>query len=225
MQSFKETLRDEQSTQLFLRERISVSSNQKRVELLLVVSGNQPFAILMTQVHNVVRPGPDGIEVLHEPNSDEPYASGEIYYQGEGLKVLELPRALQLPLVEPINRSRILVCGKLKPDGTLENPFGVAIEDVIAVKTYSLDDLRLLPKWLTDGIPGLIWGAVLVEREVLVHEKTLDSGVLEPVNFGDFSSSNSFENGQTFKDSQRPVMLLDLEVLRSVLFVGQENTW
>jgi hypothetical protein len=66
---------------------------------------------------------------------------------------------------------------------------------------------------------------VLVEREVLVHEKTLDSGVLEPVNFGDFSSSNSFENGQTFKDSQRPVMLLDLEVLRSVLFVGQENTW
>ncbi len=190
-----------------------------RVELILIRASHQPFALLMSQVYNIVRPGPDGIEVLRQPNLKHNRSWGEVLYQGEAIRVMELPVMLKLPLVEPIQRSRVLLSGTFRADGGIEAPFGVAIEDILAVKNVAYDDIRLLPKWLARDLNGLLWGAALMDRETLAKEGALEiiknEAQLEPVSFAQYAEND---------EELSRVALTESEVLGDPLTPPPTNT-
>jgi|GEM_PF-1783317 len=262
-------LSDEQLELALLRRQQfgqSLSSNKGRVEFILIRSSHQPFALLMSQIYNIVRPGPDGIEVLRQPNLKHNRSWGEVLYQGSAIRVMELPVMLKLPLVEPIQRSRVLLSGTFRPDGGIEAPFGVAIEDVLAVKSVSYDDIRLLPKWLARNLNGLLWGVVLMDRETLAKEGALEiiknEAQLEPLSFAEYAEnpedllrialaepevlldsdgnisadrSPVYNNEQLLhelrfsgkfvhvqQDERRPVMILNLDALKRVIYQEEE---
>ncbi len=178
----------------------TTNPRQNSVEIVLVKAAHQPFGLLMTQVYNIVRPTSEGIRVQQwpDPHNGRPWA--EIDYNGGRLRVLELAAMLQMPLVEPIDRSKIVLTGQMKPDGSLDSPFGLAVDDVIAVRGVALDNLRLMPGWLCQKRLGrLIWGMALLDRESLAQEETgaflTPVNLLTPVQLSDFmSEAVSFEN-------------------------------
>ncbi len=138
-----------------------------QVELIVASAGHQLFGILMAQVSNIVRPGPTGLQVLSTPVLPTRLFS-EVAYQDGRLRVLELSRQLFLPLVEPIERCKVLLTGPPQAAGRNEMQFGVAVDDIVTLRQFNLNDLRLLPRWLCGQHLGkLIWGAVLVAPETL----------------------------------------------------------
>jgi hypothetical protein len=149
--------------------------------------------------------------------------------------------------VEPLSRSKVLLSGKLLPNGNIEQPFGVAVDDILAVRSVSLDDLRVLPDWLCRKRLGrLLWGAALIDKADLVQQNIVNeftsANMLSPVQFSDFLSEaisfgsnaavapinlpqpqplRSFVAADTTRASEevrRPVMLLDLDVLKEVAY-------
>lgn len=167
----------------------------QQVEIVIVMAAHQPFGLLMNQVYNIVRPQNQAVRVIAQPNPAQGRQWGEIEYQGGSLRVLELARMLQLPLVEPIDRSKILLTGKLLANGTIEKPFGLAVDDIMVVQPVGLDNLRLLPDWLCKKRLGkLVWGAALLERETLEQQSLLhhlqDEGLLAPLQIANFEDDN-----------------------------------
>lgn len=171
-----------------------------QVEIVIVMAAHQPFGLLMNQVYNIVRPQNQAIRLICQPDPARGRQWGEIEYQGGGLRVLELARMLQMPLVEPIDRSKILLTGQLRPNGTIEKPFGLAVDDILVVQTVSMDNLRLLPGWLCQKRLGkLVWGAALFEREILEQQSSLHQiqaeGLLGPLQIASFEEDNiNFDN-------------------------------
>lgn len=213
------------------------------VRVVLVSVAHQPFGLLMSQVYNVIRPGAQGFKLKQQPDSENGREWGEIEYRGQALRVIELARLLHLPLTEPIEYSQILLCGQLNSRGAILEPFGIACDDILsATQTFSIEELRLLPGWLFYKRLGrLIWGAALVNRKVLEEQPQLAPGLpglglLEVASVGlDLSQNKSkplsaLKKGKAtdFKhdfhpaETQRPVMLLDLEVVRRRLFVDSK---
>lgn len=226
------------------------------VEIVLVMAAHQPFGLLMSQVYNIVRPQSEGIRALTLPQPAKGRYWGEIAYQDGRLRVLELARMLQMPLVEPIDRSKILLTGALQPNGALTDSFGLAVDDILAVQHLPLNDLRLLPEWLCRKRLGkLVWAMALVERAVLAQQGAnteLDTeNLLAPVHLADFMSeavsfgadlglavpsqsaaasvsaspaltftagSPSEKAGGSQEQSRRPVVLLNLEALKTFAF-------
>ena len=231
----------------------------QRIELILVKVAHRPFGVLLSQIYNIVRPQNGTLQVLSQPDPANNRAWGEIIYQGEPLRVLELTRMLQLPLVEPIDRSRILLSGKLRPDGTIDQPFGLAVDDILAVQAVSLDEVRLLPTWLCHKRLGrLVWAAALLDQTVLLQQSTArelqSQSVLSPLQLSDFMSepmifgeeanfdlqsllplsptepavtltnrlSDNFPvTSKPLAQSVRPVMLLDVSLLKSFAYSDQ----
>jgi hypothetical protein len=143
----------------------------QQVELIIVMAAHQPFGLLMNQVYNIVRSQGQAIKVISQPDPEQGRQWGEIEYQGGKLRVLELARMLRMPLVEPIDRSKILLSGKLLPSSTLEKPFGLAVDDILVVRQVGLDNLRLLPEWLCRKQLGkLIWGVALMDQADLEQQ-------------------------------------------------------
>jgi chemotaxis signal transduction protein len=213
-----------------------------QIELVLVRVAHRPFGLLMSQIYNIVRPETQSFKVKTYPDEQVGREWGEIEYRGSTsiLKVLELARVLKLPLVEPIERSQILLTGKAQATGVISQPFGVACDDILSIITLPLDDLRPMPFWLFKKRLGkLIWSAALIERKLLV-------GQVEPAEFdldndllGENQAKDSLEElGLIFtpslapykpeislrreaskpKDERQPVMLLDLDVLRRRIY-------
>jgi hypothetical protein len=174
------------------------SSHRERsqqVEIVIVMAAHQPFGLLMNQVYNIVRPQNQAVRIICQPDPAHGRQWGEIEYQGGGLRVLELARMLQLPLVEPIDRSKILLTGKLLPNGTIEKPFGLAVDDILVVQPVPMDNLRLLPDWLCKKRLGkLVWGAALLQREGLEQQSALHhiaaEGLLGPLQVASFEGAN-----------------------------------
>jgi len=141
-----------------------------QVELIIASAGHQFFGILMSQVSNIMRPGPAGLQVL-SPSALSNRLYSEVAYQGGRLRVLELSRQLFLPLVEPIERCKILLTDPTHGAGRGEMQFGVAVDDIVTLRQFNLSDLRLLPRWLCGNQLGkLIWGAVLIAPETLAQD-------------------------------------------------------
>ncbi len=158
----------------------------QQIEVIIVMAAHQPFGLLMNQVYNIVRPQGAGVQILRQPNAAKGRFWGEIEYQSGRLRVLELARMLLMPLVEPIDRSKILLTGKLQQNGTIEQQFGLAVDDILSVQQVGLDQLRLLPGWLCQKRLGkLVWGVALVEREALAQQSSLNQlhseGLLVPL--------------------------------------------
>lgn len=180
-----------------LRPELVAGSNRgQQVEIVIVMAAHQPFGLLMNQVYNIVRPQNQAIRIICQPDPVHGRQWGEIEYQGGGLRVLELARMLQLPLVEPIDRSKILLTGKLLPNGTIEKPFGLAVDDILVVQPVSMDNLRLLPDWLCKKRLGkLVWGAALLEREGLEQQSALHhiaaEGLLGPLQVASFEAAGA----------------------------------
>lgn len=147
--------------------------NRDQIELIVVVVGHQVFGLLMSQVINIVRPGPAGTQVLKPIGSQPDHSYGEILYRNSPLRVVELNRQLLLPLVETLERSKVLLTGRVQSDGSIKFPFGIAIDDIVTLRRVNLADLRLLPSWLCAAHFGkLIWSTALVEPEALSYDKT-----------------------------------------------------
>lgn len=167
---------------------------EQQVEILLVMAGHQPFALLMSQVFNIVRPQGTGIKVVSLPDQEKGRAWGEIEREnGNRLRVLELARMLHLPLVEPISRSQILLTGRVLPEGRIEHLFGLAVDDIQSATTVGLDKMRLLPDWLCRKRLGkLIWGVALLEQAFLAQQSALNevttASLLTPVQLDKFMS-------------------------------------
>src|SRR5690242_14474026 len=89
-----------------LSKRAEVSN---QVEIVLVKVAHQPFGLLMSQIYNIVRPENQAVKVQSQPAPEAGREWGEIDYRGDTLMVLELARMLKMPLVEPIERSQILL--------------------------------------------------------------------------------------------------------------------
>jgi chemotaxis signal transduction protein len=217
---YKSGVSDDQLELAFRRKYITVTEPRQDVEVMMVAAGNQPVALLMSQVYNIVRPGPDGINVIEQPDSGNADAYGLIEYRGNTLRVIELPRLLRLPLVEPINRSRVLVCGGVSGEGGQpEQAYGVAVEDVLAVKNYRISDLRRLPSWIAPDLKGILLGAILVERHLLSGDNLGQFELLiQPLNF-ERPDQNTFPEGSNV-EGYRPVIVLNLEPVQNILFGG-----
>ncbi|HEX2916807.1 MAG TPA: hypothetical protein VH186_38975 [Chloroflexia bacterium] len=196
----------------------------RTIEIILVSAGHQPFALLMSQAYNLLRPLDEsaGNPILRwpEPEQNRPWA--EIAFQGKSLPVLELARILELPLVEPLDRCRILLSGK-NNDKQL-NLFGLAVDEIQTILSdISLDDIRLLPAWLTGKRLGkMIWGSVLIKRQVFTElaqsGQDLLPAPLAPGNdFDDVTAleknGSDTDNEDLEHDDRVPVLLLDLEVI------------
>ncbi len=220
------------------------TQNSNRVELILVRVAHQPFGLLMSQVYNIVRPDVHGVKLLRRPDKNGGREWGEIEYRGAPLRVLELARMLHLPPVEPIERSQILLSGQIMPSGEIVQPFGIACDDIAAITSATLEDMRPVPGWLFQKRLGkLIWSAVLVARTILQEQHAmqgLGDNVLDSLQIEDslselgvimppvatvpitptFSlnrySSKAGELKREVKpgDERIPVMLLNLEILR-----------
>jgi chemotaxis signal transduction protein len=217
------------------------------VDVVVVIVGHQPFGLLVSQVYNIVRSATENLNVLREPDPKNGRQWGEIAYSGGTLRVMELARMLQLSLVEPLSRSKVLLSGKLLPNGNIEQPFGVAVDDILAVRTVNLEDLRVLPDWLCRKRLGrLLWGAALIDKTELVQQSIVNefnsANVLSPVQFSDFlSEAMSFgsngavapislpqaqplrsfvatDTNRTTEEVRRPVMLMDLDVLKEIAY-------
>ncbi len=146
----------------------------QRVELILVKIAHQPFALLMSQIYNIVRPQDGHFQLLRPPDPLSNRLWGEISYLDTQLRVLELTRMLHLPLVEPIESSRILLTGKLMPDGLIQEPYGLAVDDILAVQMLSLNELRLLPRWVCQKRLGqLIWAIALLDQTSLSEQNVI----------------------------------------------------
>lgn len=234
------------------RTGITSTKTGKQVEIILVMTGRQPFGMLMSQVYNIVRIHSEKFKILQSPNAAKDRVWGEIEYMEGRLRVLELARILQLPSLEPLQRSKILLSGKLLPNGSISQPFGVAIDDILSVRLVPMEDLRLVPGWLTRKRLGkLLWGAAMIDRDALIQQGTLNElnseDLISPVQIAEFmaeaanfSGSASFMPVPTPKTSeinpittflganaarfgqpiekQRPVMLLDLDVLKYLAY-------
>ncbi len=164
---------------------------EDQIEIVIVMAGHQSFGLLLSQVYNILRPQNDGINVLKQPGSAPGQVWGSIEYQGGELRVLELARMLHRPLVEPIDRSRILLTGKLLADGRVEHQYGLAVDDVLAVQRVGMEQLRLLPAWMCQKKLGkLVWGTALLERHSLEQHSALHQlqteGLLTPLQFAIF---------------------------------------
>lgn len=218
-----------------------ITHHSSLIELVLVKVAHQPFGLLMSQVYNIVRPEDRGVKLLKHPTSGEGREWGEIEYRGQTLKVLELARMLHLSLVEPLERSQILLGGKLSAGGAIIEPFGVACDDIIVITTVNSEDLRTVPGWLFYKRLGkLVWGAALLERELLVTQDEVEgipgdllvgapvrgdelSILGQPVTFTTPHLNPAPSSGRLMreakpKDERRPVMLLDLDVLRRRIY-------
>lgn len=209
-----------------------------QIEVVLVKVAHQPFGLLMSQIYNIVRPDNQGVRVRTRPDAEAGRDWGEIEYRGDALMVLELARMLLLPLVEPIERSQILLSGRLQPNGAIVQPFGVACDDILSITRLPFDDLRPTPEWLFRKRLGkLLWGAALVDRKLLVeqHEASaINKGLLDETQLEDslqelglalppmlttipitaYNTELRLKRDTKPKDERLPVMLLDLDVLR-----------
>jgi chemotaxis signal transduction protein len=220
------------------------SSLDQTVELILVQVANQPFGLLMKQVYNIARPEANLFSVKSQPDPANGREWAEIFYQGKTLSVLELASKLHLTPAEPLDTSKILLSGQFVPGGTIQQPFGVSVDDIIGVCHIGLDHLRLLDDWVCRKRLGrLIWGVALVGRETLTHHN--GSGELQPASpFSGIISetgplpgqvqrnkngriapaptgSSGLEDRSRVKNNlpeEQPVMLLDLEILRATLY-------
>ena len=168
-----------------------VSKSSQSVEVVLVKIAHQPFGLLMSQVYNIVRPPTGEFKVLTWPDATRNKLWSEIVYQEEPLRVLELARMLELPTVEPLERSRILLTGLLLSNGTIKQPFGLAVDDILAVQLINKDDIRLLPDWISRKRLGkLLWGAALLDRAILNQQSVAGElqaqDVLAPMQLADF---------------------------------------
>ena len=224
----------------------------KQVEVVLVIVSHQPFGLLMSQVSNIVRPQSENIQVLSSSTDDQPWA--EIEYQFGRLRVLELARMLHMPLAQPIARSKILLTGNIEANGKVKKAFGVAIDDILSIKSIPMDDLRLLPTWMCSKRLGrLIWAVALIDRVMLTQqsdeqeshsEDTVSANELadfmsEVLSAGgdsaslqaflppseirtpslsrtNFSSLNNELVKLSPAEPRRPVVLLDLDALKSI---------
>jgi chemotaxis signal transduction protein len=156
-----------------VRETGSSAANDQ-VEIVVALAAHQIFGLLMTQVINIVRPGPTGLQVISNSDENEGQSYGEILYQNNIIRVVELTRQLHLPMVEPIERSKILLTEQVGKNGRDRVTFGVAIDDIISLLRVNKADMRLLPSWLCAARLGkLVWGVVLMEAEQLAYDKTM----------------------------------------------------
>lgn len=237
------------------RSRANGAKTSKQTEVILVMSARQPFGMLMSQVYNIVRTYGENLKVISWPEPEKGRIWGEIQYMEGKLRVLELNRILNLPVGEPLQRSKILLSGKLLPDGSIEQPFGIAIDDILSVRQVPLEDLRLLPDWLTYKRLGrLLWGAAMIDRDALIQQGTLNElnseDLVTNLQIADFmaeAASFTNQNSQAAPnptkrpevnpvlsfigvntntpnrfghptEKQRPVMLLDLDVLKGLAY-------
>lgn len=224
---------------LNLTQRAEVSS---QVEIVLVKVAHQPFGLLMSQIYNIVRPENQGVKVKTRPDPEAGREWGEIEYRGDSLMVLELARMLKMPLVEPIERSQILLSGKLQPNGAIVQPFGVACDDILSITRLPLDDMRPIAEWLFRKRLGkLIWSAALVDRKLLAEQQNVNPvsqrlmeeaqveqslqelglampPVLESVPLTKFNDILRLKRDTKPRDERFPVMLLDLDVLRRLIY-------
>lgn len=234
---------------------------QEQIELVVVSAGHQLFGLLMNQVFNIMQSGVAGFQILTTANAENNQPYYEIIYRNEMLRVLELGRILGLQLVEPLERSKILLTGQLKADGGVAYPFGVAIDEIITLRRINKNDLRLLPDWVgASGLGKLIWGVALVEREMLDNTASnLDyqgSALPKPFNLDKEDKDTSVlmmkkpekpqsaklslpsmptmsnmkltdrlaaqrerQAEQMLNDTRRPLLMLDLQKLRSTVYL------
>lgn len=210
-----------------------VTQPSSLIELVLVKVAHQPFGLLMNQIFNIVRPEDRGVRVKQPPALEKGREWGEIEYRGQTLKVLELARLLHLPLVEPIERSQILLGGKLTTSGAIIEPFGVACDDIIIITAVPKEDLRPVPGWLFQKRLGkLIWGAALLNRELLVTQHDIEGipgdllvgAALRGDRLGLLGQpATASSEGRLMReakpvDERRPVLLIDLEILRRRIY-------
>jgi hypothetical protein len=114
----------------------------------------------------------------------------------------------------------VLVCGGVSGEGGQpEQAYGVAVEDVLAVKNYRISDLRRLPSWIAPDLKGILLGAILVERHLLSGDNLGQFELLiQPLNF-ERPDQNTFPEGSNV-EGYRPVIVLNLEPVQNILFGG-----
>jgi chemotaxis signal transduction protein len=208
------------------------SNTLKQVSLMLGYAGNQPVALLMSQIYNIIV---SSIQVLHLPKPNDETLWAEVVYQDSKLPVLELARLLNLPLVETLDRSRILVSGTARAGDKILQPFGIALDDILTIQTFRLSDIHTLPRWVAPALKGILMGMVLVEHELLLSEdeSLLDSGILQPVNLISSIGNKAIASGKPeleganvgrnniATDTRRPVALINLANIKDIIYSGK----
>ncbi len=214
----------------------------KTVELIVVRVGSQPFGLLLKQIFNIARPEGDVFSVVRPPNPDKGY--GEIFYRGQVLQVVGLARKLQIGQAEALSESKILISGRLVPGGNIQQPFGVSVDEIIGVWRTGLENLRLLDDWVCRKRLGrLLWGFALVDRANLGPQEQVgetqpafqfkfngmmgETGPLASPTHPDrigphgiisLAESRRLAMPGSGNPVEIPLMLLDLEVLRTELY-------
>jgi len=199
---------------------------------MLGYAGNQPVALLMSQIYNIIV---SDIQVLRSPQPNEEVFWAEVAYQDSRLPVLELARLLKLPQLDTLNRSRVLVSGTTRAGGTILQPFGIALDDLLTIQNFRLSDIHTLPHWVAPALKGILMGMVLVEHEFL-HLKDaplLDAGILQPVNLISSIENKAIAFGKpkldganvdrnkVAHDTRRPVALINLATLKDIIYSGR----
>lgn len=199
---------------------------------MLGYAGNQPVALLMSQIYNIIV---SGIQVLHSPQPNDETLWAEVAYQDSKLPVLELARLLKLPLVETLDRSRILVSGTSRAGDKILQPFGIALDDLLTIQTFRLSDIHTLPDWVAPALKGILMGMVLVDHELLLSEDEplLDSGILQPVNLISSIENKAIVSGKPeleganvgrnniATDTRRPIALINLATIKDIIYSGK----
>lgn len=204
------------------------------VELIVVRVGGQPFGLLLKQVFNIARP--EGGTFSEMPGAGSARDYSEIFYRGQILRVVDLAGKLKLNRAKPLAGSEVLISGRLTPDGNIREPFGISVDEISGVSHVALENLRLLDEWVCRKRLGkLIWGAALIERanfdaaarpgearatspfKDLMGETSLLASSTGPQGIIRLESGR-FAQAGIQSTVEIPLMLLDLEVLRTDLY-------
>lgn len=234
----------------FEEQRKTNISKLNGVQILLVQANGQVFALLMSQLFNILRPEAGRLKIRGEFTREDKLWT-EVEYRLQVLPVLPITSALLIETEPvPLEQCEILMSGCVTQNtNVLEQVFGLAVERVLTVHFFRMEEMRRLPSWLYQKRLGnLIIGAVLVKRELLDNKQAEqissenDSAAWQSGDAALFDLetdknlrfrstrterkadvynrylNNSVSNKE--QDQHRPVILLNLDALRSQLYRG-----
>lgn len=205
------------------------------VQVLFVCAGGQIFGLLMSQLFNILKVDGDEPRLTRQTKLNDKDCT-VVEHRGQFVPVVSLSKVLLMENHLPVEKSEILLTGKLRGNSTLLQVYGLCVDSVMTVHSFRREDLRHLPDWLyKKRLGNILIGAILVEPNLIVLDtsETEVVPVSEPLSNGLLNNAervkpdrkaalyNSFviqSQPKVEQDVRRPVMLINLDTIRSQLY-------